>query len=536
MYSPKELEGEVDHSFFDSDCDVSGTKPEKPVHQEKEDRDSTTEKLPNQPENSQIERKVEECGSSKMGNKETEKEECGVETLEKEMYRLEVQSGLIVKDGSEYKEDIEIRKEDVSYQEREKEETKKREDPPERKNNVKAEEAACGKEDSDTSSRKSSPLPRSDMSESSRGSQSDDLSSICSSSSSSSSAAEEDDAVFKNEDDCYHPCEPAKKSTGKFRNRSRSHSSSSSGGVRSPTPFSKPSNTQSTSSPWRQPRPGSANRKQRPKTSETVDSDDTVTDVTPLSSPDVSPQQSFDLAPPTSTESTLPVPPTDTLETVDGQQLDAKTDGEERSAVLNAGGQLDRVMLVSSPGSASFSSSRNSASRRRKNYSFTSEEVRRIEHENQRLLCELSRSSTRSSSRSTHRSSAPSFRLYHSAVNRQREQQRIQRENLAFLKRLESVKATPGMTRIEQLTDYQRQAGYLGIPTPLVRPASVSLPDLVICQSPPTSWLTQTSHKQLPTRESEGRTSRTCRSTSPHRTRPETAKPTRATAPRPAWS
>ncbi|XP_026803404.3 cilia- and flagella-associated protein 97 isoform X2 [Pangasianodon hypophthalmus] len=505
MYSPKELEGEVDHSFFDSDCDVSGTKPEKPVHQEKEDRDSTTEKLPNQPENSQIERKVEECGSSKMGNKETEKEECGVETLEKEMYRLEVQSGLIVKDGSEYKEDIEIRKEDVSYQEREKEETKKREDPPERKNNVKAEEAACGKEDSDTSSRKSSPLPRSDMSESSRGSQSDDLSSICSSSSSSSSAAEEDDAVFKNEDDCYHPCEPAKKSTGKFRNRSRSHSSSSSGGVRSPTPFSKPSNTQSTSSPWRQPRPGSANRKQRPKTSETVDSDDTVTDVTPLSSPDVSPQQSFDLAPPTSTESTLPVPPTDTLETVDGQQLDAKTDGEERSAVLNAGGQLDRVMLVSSPGSASFSSSRNSASRRRKNYSFTSEEVRRIEHENQRLLCELSRSSTRSSSRSTHRSSAPSFRLYHSAVNRQREQQRIQRENLAFLKRLESVKATPGMTRIEQLTDYQRQAGYLGIPTPLVRPAS-------------------------------GRTSRTCRSTSPHRTRPETAKPTRATAPRPAWS
>ncbi|MCJ8749281.1 hypothetical protein PDJAM_G00174540 [Pangasius djambal] len=468
MYSPKELEGEVDHSFFDSDCDVSGAKPEKLAHQEKEDRDSNTEKLPNQPENSQIETEVEECGSLKMGNEETEKEEFAVETLEKEMSGLEVQSGLIVKDGSEYKEDIEIRKEEVSYQEREKEETKKREDPPERKNNVKPEEAACGKEDSDTSSRKSSPLPRSDMSESSRGSQSDELSSICSSS--SSSAAEEDDAVFKNEDDCYHPSEP-KKSTGKFRNRSYSHSSSSSGGVRSPTPFAKPSNTQSTSSPRRQPRPGSANRKQRPKTSETADSDDTVTDVTPLSSPDVSPQQSFDLAPPTSTESTLPVPPTDTLETVDGQQLDAKTDGEEQSAVLNEGGQLDRVMLISSPGSASFSSSRNSASRRRKNYSFTSEEVRRIEHENQRLLRELSRSSTRSSSRSTHRSSATSFRLYHSAVNRQREQQRIQRENLAFLKRLESVKATPGMTRLEQLTDYQRQAGYLGIP-PLIRPTS----------------------------------------------------------------
>lgn len=329
MYSPKELEGEVDHSFFDSDCDVSGTKTENSVHQEEEDRGSTynnNNKLPNQTENSQIESKVEECGSLKLGNKETEKkEECGIETLEKEMSGLEVQSRLIAKDGSECKEDIEIKKE-ISYQEKEMEETKKREDPPERKDNVKEAEAASGKEDSDTSSRKSSPLPRSDMSESSRGSQSDNLSSTCS----SSSAAEEDD-VFKNEDDGYHRSEPAKKSTGKFRIRSRSRSSSSSSGERSPTPLAKLSNTQSTSSPWRQPRPGSANRKQRPRTSETADSDDTVTDVTPLSSPDASPQQSFDLAPPTSTESTLPVPPTDTSETVDGQQLDANTDGEERS-------------------------------------------------------------------------------------------------------------------------------------------------------------------------------------------------------------
>lgn len=32
----------------------------------------------------------------------------------------------------------------------------------------------------------------------------------------------------------------------------------------------------------------------------------------------------------------------------------------------------------------------------------------------------------------------------------------------AFLKRLESVKPTPGMTRDEQLADYQRQCRYLG--------------------------------------------------------------------------
>lgn len=484
MYSPKELEGEVDHSFFDSDRDVSSTKPEDPVFQVEKDGNHTDEKLP-----IQIEREAEACGSLKVENKEAA---YGVGTLEMEMSGLELQSGLVGKDGSECEEDIEIRREEVASQETEKEQAKEREDP------LKNEEAACVKEDSDTSSRKSSPLPHSDMSDSSRGSQSDDSSSICCSS--SSSAAEEDDAVFKNEDGGYRRSEPARKSTGKFRKRSHSHPSSSSNGERSSTPLA-----QSTSSPRRQPRLGSANRKQRPKTMETADSDDTVTDVTPLSSPDVSPQQSFDLAPPTSTESTLPVPPTDTLETGDGQQLDVNMDGEEPSAVPSVGRRLDRVLLLSTPGNTSASSIRSSASRRHTNYTFTSNEVRRIDRENQRLLHELSRSTTRSSSRSTRRSSATPFRLYHSALNRQREQQRIQQENLAFLKRLESVKATPGMNRLEQLTDYQRQSGYLGIPTPLVRSTS-------------------------------GRISRTCSSTSPHRTRSETAKPARTTAPRPAWS
>lgn len=289
MYSPKELEGEVDHSFFDSDCDVTGTKPEKPVHLENEERDNTNEKLPIQNE------------------RRREKEKCGEETLVKEMSGLQVQSGLIAKDGSERVEEI-----------RKKEELEK-EDPLEQKDGVKKDEETRGTDDSDTSSRKSSPLPCSD-----KGSKSDESSSICS----SSSAAEEDDAVFKSEDVGSRRNGPPKKSTGKSRTRSHSYLSSSSSGERSPTPVAKPTSSQSISSPRRQPRPGSANRKQRPKTTEMEDSDDTVTDVTPLSSPDVSPQQSFDLAPPTSSESLLPAPNTDTLETVDGQQ---NTDREERS-------------------------------------------------------------------------------------------------------------------------------------------------------------------------------------------------------------
>lgn len=96
-------------------------------------------------------------------------------------------------------------------------------------------------------------------------------------------------------------------------------------------------------------------------------------------------------------------------------------------ALLKIEKQSDRV-LVSSPGSVGGS---------RKNYSFTNEEVRKIDRENQRLLRELSRSSACSrsgsstfSSTSSRKNNSPPIRLYHSAVNRQKEQERIQKDNL----------------------------------------------------------------------------------------------------------
>ncbi|MBV96245.1 Cilia- and flagella-associated protein 97, partial [Eschrichtius robustus] len=99
----------------------------------------------------------------------------------------------------------------------------------------------------------------------------------------------------------------------------------------------------------------------------------------------------------------------------------------------------------------------------RKNYSFTREEVRQIDRENQRLLKELSRQAEKPGSKSTipRRSTGPPPKLYHSALNRQREQQRIERENLALLKRLEAVKPTVGMKRSEQLMNYHRNMGHL---------------------------------------------------------------------------
>uniref|UniRef100_A0ABK0LM98 Cilia- and flagella-associated protein 97 n=2 Tax=Rattus norvegicus TaxID=10116 RepID=A0ABK0LM98_RAT len=106
----------------------------------------------------------------------------------------------------------------------------------------------------------------------------------------------------------------------------------------------------------------------------------------------------------------------------------------------------------------------------RKNYSFTREEVRQIDRENQRLLKELSRQAEKPGNKSTipGRSLGHPPKLYHSALNRQREQQRIERENMALLKRLEAVKPTVGMKRSEQLMDYHRNISYLN-PSPSVR-------------------------------------------------------------------
>lgn len=74
--------------------------------------------------------------------------------------------------------------------------------------------------------------------------------------------------------------------------------------------------------------------------------------------------------------------------------------------------------------------------RNRKNFSFTNDEVRSIDRENQRLLRELSRlsSGSRAGSSSGKKSrgagSSPCIHLSNSALNRQREQQRIKKENL----------------------------------------------------------------------------------------------------------
>lgn len=56
----------------------------------------------------------------------------------------------------------------------------------------------------------------------------------------------------------------------------------------------------------------------------------------------------------------------------------------------------------------------------------------------------------------------PLSQISHNGLNRKRTQERIKKENEAFLKRIESVKPTPGLKCSEQLADYKRVVGYLG--------------------------------------------------------------------------
>lgn len=142
-------------------------------------------------------------------------------------------------------------------------------------------------------------------------------------------------------------------------------------------------------------------------------------------------------------------------------------------------------------------SSQRRANHNRRNMSFSNNQLREIEMENQRLFKELSKKTPRSrpssaaststsrsrfsvkSSASSRVSTASSGRrsrnqsatpkLYHSAVNRANIQRQIERENMQILKRLQSAKATPGLQRSKQLRDYHQQTKYMGSGLP-VRP------------------------------------------------------------------
>ncbi|XP_016102926.1 cilia- and flagella-associated protein 97-like [Sinocyclocheilus grahami] len=483
MYSPKELEGEVDHSFFDSDCEASelGSQDGQLSKQKTERQDEKTGK--------ETHVSVDQIGSEAQSVRNG-----------KDEAKLEDDSNRVSKGQSEEtKYERERQSRDGFF--------KGSSSRPETVNNSQSDEGSSLHSYSSDEERELDDdfkLRRTNV---------------------SVNSDDDDDGYHRSDDeseeDMRSPVTRSMKhkvlshgtptkSAGKFHKLSRSYSSSSD--PESSHSSEERSSFQSQKSPVKHQRGGSAYQEEQQK--ETAESEDTVTDVTPLSTPNVSPSQSIDVvlpSEPVATDVQQQQQPSVTgkmvANDVSGAQDSISSEGEDGPVFLKVEKQLNRVLMVSSPGSVGSS---------RKNYSFTDKEVREIDRENQRLLCELSRSSARSRSDSSacsktsrRRSSAPPIRLYHNTLNRQREQERIQKENLAFLKRLESVKPTPGMTRDEQLADYQRQCRYLGTHNTAIPPV------------------------KLKSSKTSGRTSRP--GSSPHKSRPETAKLSRTT-PRPEWS
>ncbi|XP_029644167.1 cilia- and flagella-associated protein 97-like isoform X2 [Octopus sinensis] len=89
----------------------------------------------------------------------------------------------------------------------------------------------------------------------------------------------------------------------------------------------------------------------------------------------------------------------------------------------------------------------------RTNLSYNTYQTREIERENERLLSEILKLSSNKSYKNAKKLPIKT-KVAHSAINRQREQRRIERENEAFLRRLETVRPSKGLSRDEQLAEY----------------------------------------------------------------------------------
>ncbi|XP_031132680.1 cilia- and flagella-associated protein 97 isoform X1 [Sander lucioperca] len=440
MFSPGELEGEVDHSFFDSDCDDSsrdgGEQLEKSLKAEKESPPAHESLHAKQTENTKSGWSLRTDGTKKnlkpVSNR-AERKENSCQSKEEEKSRQSAVSSVActsdkaINNSSDSEEDSSLRSKRpkgtfmASLAEAREVDNK---DMYSQSPNESEEEALPSKLPGLKGRNKQSPkkLIRN------RGTRS--------------------------------PSPTSTESSVDIDSESSSSSSNGRSSLESPT-FPRP-NKPSVSPGGRGTRVGSAESQDVP-IGRTEESEDTVTDVSPLSSPDFSPLQSLDLNHTEAEEGSLKEQqqqervPSSGLSDMH-QDVDSDQDVDECS--LSSESQLGGKLVFHCPGG-----------RNRKNYSFTNAEVRRIDRENQRLLRELSRhspgprpgSTARKTSYVAHKS--PFSRLSHSALNRQREQQRIERENLALLKRLESVKPTPGLKRSEQLEDYQRHIGYAGAPS-----------------------------------------------------------------------
>ncbi|XP_077983820.1 cilia- and flagella-associated protein 97-like [Glandiceps talaboti] len=96
----------------------------------------------------------------------------------------------------------------------------------------------------------------------------------------------------------------------------------------------------------------------------------------------------------------------------------------------------------------------------RKNLSFSNDRVSEIDVENQRLLREIMKGTKPKERKKPKAESTRPVMLSHAALNRAREQRRIERENWNMLKRIEAQKATTYLQRDSLLKEHDKQFSY----------------------------------------------------------------------------
>ncbi|XP_068444863.1 cilia- and flagella-associated protein 97 isoform X2 [Clinocottus analis] len=436
MFNPSELEGEVDHSFFDSDCDDSSRDGEEKI----EKGLKAGKENPPAPERLHAKQTEKTQGCSSPGTDETKKQHLML--VDNNCTRAE-------------------RKENSSQVKGEKSYRKSVACTSDKANHI----SSDGEPDCNSQSKRHDETFIVLLDEAGDVNCKDVYSQR-------PNEYEEDALPSKHSDSKMENKQSPKKQIRNWRTSSPSSTSTeSSVDADSESSYSSRNVRNSIDSPtlpkpllsheMRRTRAGSAGSRDVP-IGHTEESEDTVTDVSPLSSPDISPLQSLDLNHTEAKEGSLKEQQQETVPSsgLSDMHQDEDSDQDVEECSLSSESRLGGK-LVSCAGA-----------RNRKNYSFTNDEVQRIDRENQRLLRELSRQSPGPRPGSTTRknpshmaSKLPHIRLSHSALNRQREQRRIEKDNLAFLKRLESVKPTPGLNRSEQLKDYQRHIGSVGAPS-----------------------------------------------------------------------
>ncbi|XP_063414186.1 cilia- and flagella-associated protein 97-like [Mytilus trossulus] len=204
-------------------------------------------------------------------------------------------------------------------------------------------------------------------------------------------------------------------------------------------------------------RPKSAKFRNRSK--DKSDSDSEITDVSPLNSPRSTPSRSQ--------KQGLNNVQYNSSQTQSGDgEIKLQSDKIDLRLLMDAVSEIDKQERLKSNTRRVMFEPPNSKGGQKNHYSFDKSRISDIEKENQRLLQQIMHQIGPKQKRQQPKvqQQVPRVdRLTSSAVNRRKQQSKIEQDNMKFLNRLQKAKASRGLSRKEQLDEYSKATLY-GVP------------------------------------------------------------------------